>query len=198
VQPRPSQPASGSPRERGFTLIEVMVVVAILAIVARVAMASLGALVPSTTLDAEAQKLMSLVDYLRSEAELQGKTYKLELDLDGNRYREVWPAEMKIALDQDPGELEEHRLGWTPLDNHVRFAGLGVIGEPTLRKGRVQILLDRNGNTSDQVIILRMKSEDLKKLVWTIQIHGLEPGCTLVRDENEHEAYIERIEEGHF
>lgn len=186
------------PGQRGFTLIEILVVVAILAIISRAVLSNLGSIVPSTTMDAEAQRLMSTIDYLRSEAELQGKTYKLELDLDNGRFREIWPAEMKVALDQDPNQLEEQRLGWLPIDERCRFGGYAVLGEPTLRRGRIEMLFNRNGNTADQVIFFRMKSDQLQHMVWTIQIRGLERGAKLVRDEDDREAYLERIEEAHF
>ena len=188
----------GGTRDAGFTLIELLVVIAILAILARTAMSNLGWLVPNTVLDSESQRLMSAIEYLRSEAQLQGKTYKLELDLDAHRFREIWPAEMKIAVDQDPTELEESRLSWITLDDRCKFGGYAVLGQPTLRKGRVEIVLDRNGNTADQTIFLRMKSEDLQKMVWTIQIRGLERAATLVRDEADREAYLEKVEEAHF
>ncbi|MBI5850452.1 MAG: prepilin-type N-terminal cleavage/methylation domain-containing protein [Planctomycetes bacterium] len=182
----------------GFTLIELLVVVAILAILARVGLSQLGSIVPETVLDSESQRLMSLVEYLRSEAQLQGKTYKLELDLELHRYREIWPPEMKVAIDQDPKELEDQRRDWLPLDERCRFAGYAALGQPTLRKGRVEIVLDRSGNTADQMIFLSMKGADLKDLIWTIQIRGLERAAMLVRSFDEKEAYLDRLEEAHF
>lgn len=195
---RSSAGPGGIARDAGFTLIEIMVVIAILAILARLGLNNLGALVPETVLDSESQRLMSAIEYLRSEAQLQGKTYKLELDLDGGRYREIWPPEMKVTIDQDPKQLEEKRLQWTVLDPRARIVGYAVIGEPTLRKGRVEIVLDRNGNTADQMIFVRMKDDDLKQMVWTIQIRGLERAARLVRSFDEKEAYLERIEEANF
>lgn len=194
----PSERPRDAARDAGFTLIEIMVVIAILAILARLGLNNLGALVPETVLDSESQRLMSAIEYLRSEAQLQGKTYKLELDLDGGRYREIWPPEMKVTIDQDPKQLEEKRLQWTVFDPRARIIGYAVIGEPTLRKGRVEIVLDRNGNTADQMIFVRMKDDDLKQMVWTIQVRGLERAARLVRSFDEKEAYLERIEEANF
>lgn len=191
-------PSRSTARIEGFTLIELMVVIAILAILLRSVFANLGAIVPSSTLDAESQRLMAVIDYLRSEAELQGKVYKLELDLDQNRYREVWPPELKVATDQDQKELVEQRQAWIGLDDRVKLGGFAIVGDQTMRKGRVTIVFDRNGNTADQVMFLRMKSESLENMVWSVQIRGLERGCTLVRDETNRESYLQRIEEAHF
>ena len=57
--------------ESGFTLLEIMAVIAILGLVSQLVVMNLGKLVPSTVLDSEASQLMGQVEYLRSEAQLQ-------------------------------------------------------------------------------------------------------------------------------
>lgn len=166
----------------GFTLIELLVVVAIIATIGQIVLANIGALVPSTVLDSDAQKLMSEIEYLRSEAQLQGKSLQLEIDLDHARYRRILPAEMRVTFDQDPEELEAAMLGWNELDSRCRFAGYEVLGSPAVRDGRVRIVLDHNGFTSDQSIYVAMKSEDLAGMVWTIQLRGLDRRANLIKD----------------
>src|SRR5690606_13304866 len=112
----------------GFTLIELMVVIAIIGVVVRVAMLNLGALVPSTILDSESKQVCAHLDYLRSEARLRGQWCALELDLDNHRYRYVLPPERKLAsYEEDAAELP---LSWTPLDKRAAFAGVAVPGLP--------------------------------------------------------------------
>lgn len=190
--------ARGDRHAAGFTLIEVMVVVAILAIVAQAVLTNLGALVPSTLLDAEARKLMAEVETMRSEAQLQGKVLKIELDLDQHRYRRILPAEMRISLEQDPDEFEEARLGWTSLDDRCAIRGYEVIGSPVVRDGRTTIVLDHNGFTADQSIYLGMRSEALEDLVWTIRIRGLDRGGRLVKSESGEESRPTETLEGEF
>ena len=185
-------------RAGGFTLIEIMVVVAILAIVSQLVISNIGAIVPGAVLDSEAQKLMSEIEYLRSEAQLQGKTYKLEIDLDQGRFRRILPPELKVAIDQEPEEYEEATLDWNGLDERVRFGGYEIVGGLVHREGRVVIPIDHNGFTADQTIFLRMKSEDLKDMIWTIQVRGLDRRSQLVRSVDGNEARVEPTTEAAF
>ena len=68
--------------QSGFTLIELMIVVAIMALVVKIVMVNIGALIPSSALDSVAAKIQSELDFIRSEAKIQGKQYKLQFDLD--------------------------------------------------------------------------------------------------------------------
>lgn len=180
----------------GFTLLEIMVVVAIIALAGQIVMVNLAALVPSTLLDSESRQLMGQIEFLRSEAQLQGKSYKLELDLDQSRYRIVLPTEERIASDQT---IEESvSLGWTDMDERIMLAGFAVANGPTARSGRVPIIFDRNGFTGDQMIFLRMRSEDLEKMVWTIQLRGLDRKSRLVTDTEGLEARLPKVEEFNF
>lgn len=178
-------------RADGFTLIEIMVVIAIIAIVGQLVLSNIGAIVPSTVLDSEAQKLMSEIEYLRSESQLQGKTYKLELDLDQGRYRRILPPEMQVAYDQEPEEYEEAELAWSDLDERCKFGGYEIVGGLVERDGRVRIVIDHNGFTADQAIYLRMKSDALEDMVWTIQVHGLDRKAHLVKSVDGEEAKME-------
>ena len=69
---------------------------------------------------------------------------------------------------------------------------------PTARSGRVPIIFDRNGFTGDQMIFLRMRSEDLEKMVWTIQLRGLDRRSRLVTDTEGLEARLPKVEEFNF
>ena len=114
---------------------------------------------------------MSQVEYLRSEAQLQGKTYKLELDLTNQRYRMILPPEEKLVSEQSAAEAIP--LGWTDLDDRVRFVDHSIVGGPSQKDGKTFLVIDPHGFTADQNLILGMKSEALSNMVWTIRIHGL-------------------------
>jgi type II secretion system protein H len=172
---------SPSRQDSGFTLIEIMVVVTILAIVGQLVLSNIGALVPSTVLDSEAQRLMSEIEFLRSESQLQGKTYKVEIDLDKHRYRRILPAEMRVSVEQDERAFEEAALGWTPLDDRARFLSYEPVGGTVYSSGRVTLIIDHQGFTADQIIALGMRSDALKDMVWTIQVRGLDRKARLVK-----------------
>lgn len=76
---------------RGFTLIEVLVVITIVGIVLSMAVLSLGMLGENKQLDTEVRRYVSLVELARDESMLQGREYGLELLQQGYRFVELDP-----------------------------------------------------------------------------------------------------------
>ena len=77
--------------ERGFSLIEILVVVVIIAIVSAVALLSLGLLGADRELEKEARRLASLVEVAQDEAMMQGREFGLEFMTDSYRFVEYDP-----------------------------------------------------------------------------------------------------------
>ena len=184
-------------RVRGFTLIELMVVIAVLALAANLVVVNLGALLPKTSLDGAAKELMGLLETVRTESKLQGKRFAIELDLEGDRYRIVFPPEEEIFSDQvvEPDGLP---LDWHYVDKRVDLAEYRqTFGPPSFDK-RVLIQFDERGFSSDQVIVLRLHEDSKDEFVWTIQIRGLQHRTELVRSEDGTVGLPEIAEEGSF
>ena len=182
------------PAVRGFTLIELMAVVFIVALLVQAVLFNMGALIPTTLLESEANKFIASYDYLRSEAKVQGKRYKLQVDLSKNRWRTVIPPEDRLLSTQV--QPEEMPLEWTMLDERLRYSTYCVAGGQVARQGIVDITIDENGGSADQTLSFRLK-EDEEKL-WTVQIRGLTGQSTLVKSENHQEAHFVAVTEGHF
>ena len=75
-------------RMRGFTLIEILVVVMIVAIVASVAVLSLGVVGDDRELRDEGRRLASLIEVAMDESMLQGREYGIEFMIDAYRFVE--------------------------------------------------------------------------------------------------------------
>ncbi|MGH8221313.1 MAG: type II secretion system minor pseudopilin GspH [Steroidobacteraceae bacterium] len=84
-------PQSLARRARGFTLIEILVVVVIIAIVAVGAILSLSVLGHDDQLDTERDRLVDLLNYARDQASLQTRELGLYCTLDGYRFLEFNP-----------------------------------------------------------------------------------------------------------
>ena len=77
---------------RGFTLIEILVVLVIAGILFSVVVLSLGALGDDRELQREARRLSSLLALASDEAELQGRDFGIEFVLQGYRFVEYDPV----------------------------------------------------------------------------------------------------------
>ncbi|MBK8100509.1 MAG: prepilin-type N-terminal cleavage/methylation domain-containing protein [Planctomycetes bacterium] len=180
----------------GFTLTELLVVVAIFGLLMAIVAPNLGSFVPSAKLDAAAKTLVHQIDFLRSEARIHGKRYELELDLDKARWRRVVPPEEKITTDQDVRTLEPWYENWQTFEDGVQFGGAGDALNGMARHKIYKIVFDENGLTGDQAIVLKLADEP--NLVWTILLRGLTGRATIETDTQGHERRLDDIREGAF
>jgi general secretion pathway protein H len=78
-------------RLKGFTLIEILVVVIIVATISGIALMSIGLIGDDRDLDTERQRLVSLIETAQDEATLQGREFGLELMTSTYRFVEFDP-----------------------------------------------------------------------------------------------------------
>ena len=180
----------------GFTLVEIMVVIAILGLSVRLVTTNLGALVPATVLDSEANRLMGMIEYIRSEAQLQGKIFKVEFDLDRHRWRVVMPAEDRLVSSEAVGEAIP--MQWQYLDRRVSFGGFHRMDGHTARSQVSTLVLDENGYTTGTMIYFRNRKDPPDDYVWTVQIYGLEPRSRLLTNVEGVEPRLEPVNASHF
>ena len=158
-----------------------MVVVMILGLVLRIVVVNMGAFIPSSALDAQANQLRFTLDYLRSEAKIQGKPYTLELDLDKHRTRILLPTEDKLVTTEEDTLEANIALGWQPLEEWVKFYGHGYWGREIHTKDVIKVTFDENGFTADQTIYFEYDTEDNQR-VWAVHMFGLNGTTTVVRN----------------
>ena len=100
--------------QRGFTLIEIMVVVLIIAILVGAAVLSMGTLGSDRELQREAQRLQALLQLMQEEALMQGRDYGVEIRADGygflvfdhEQFAWAYPAAEDLLIEHAlPGEL---------------------------------------------------------------------------------------------
>ena len=78
-------------RNRGFSLIELLVVITIVGIVMSIALLSLGLLGDDRDLQTEGRRVIALVQVAQDEAIMQGREFGLELMADSYRFVEYDP-----------------------------------------------------------------------------------------------------------
>lgn len=105
---RMTQPGVPSPgRARGFTLVELIIVMALLAVAAALAVPSLARSLRERNLDGEAARFLALTEYARDEAVSQGIPMVVWVDVKQGR----WGAGPKEGFDGDAARAREFALG---------------------------------------------------------------------------------------
>ena len=115
--------------QRGFTLIEIMVVVIIVATVVSIALLSVGVVGEDNELDKERRRLATLIEMAQDDAMMQGREFGIEIMRTSYRFVEFDPLTRQWA--QVPFD-DLYRLRFLP--EGVEFAlylSLIHISEPT-------------------------------------------------------------------
>jgi len=183
-------------RERGFTLIELLVVLAIVALLLAMIVPNLGALVPSARLQGSGKAIQRRLDWVRSEARIQGKWMAMDFDLEHGRWRIVYPPEQKLTLDQEEWTLQERADDWLPLETDVVFAGAGDAKNGMTSKGVYRLVFDEYGFTGDQLVALKLASDP--KMTWSLSIQGLSGRVTIDESEEGEIPVPDIVSEGAF
>lgn len=88
--------------ERGFTLIEILVVVIIIAIISSIGLMSMSLISDDRELETERKRLASLIEIARDEAMMQGRELGLELMTSTYRFVEFDPYQSRWS--EIPGD----------------------------------------------------------------------------------------------
>jgi general secretion pathway protein H len=162
---RPSS-AARDHSQRGFTLIELMVVVVIIGVVIAGTVLAIGATGDDTQLEEERDRLVAMTQYVRERGELQTREYGLRLAPNAYQYV-VYESRTGAWLTDDlDTTLRERRLP-VGLDFLLVVEGREVVIEKPKDVGQLkdavaeltpQVMLFSNGDTSDFAITLRRRS----------------------------------------
>ncbi|MFK7741639.1 MAG: Tfp pilus assembly protein FimT/FimU [Planctomycetota bacterium] len=188
-----------NPSSAGFSLIEIMVAVALVGLGVAIVVPNLSALVPESRIDGAAKKLREKLVLMRSEARIQAKKMAVEIDLDRERYRLVFPpedrltSEDKVVKDEDLGDSQKD---WIAVDPDVDLAAAGDARNGLAEKDLYQVVFDEYGFSADQVIALRLKSDPT--MTWTLSVRGLTGKVELHKNEEGVIFQPDYVEEGNF
>ena len=148
--------------QRGFTLLEIMVVVLLIGLMFSAATANLGRFLPASRSEKTVRTLISQMEIARTSAIAFGRPYHFEMDMDKEQYRIVTPFDEdgKFALTAE----ERTDLGWTSVD-----AGMNL-----------ETIIDATGwKTDEGVFVLDYDSSGAARDFTLFLVNEFAPGFDL-------------------
>ncbi|HTF57602.1 MAG TPA: prepilin-type N-terminal cleavage/methylation domain-containing protein [Planctomycetota bacterium] len=164
---------------RGFTLIELIVVVLILTLMTGLAVARLDFLVPKYRLRAATRETAAVLKQARSRAASIGRDIYVRIHLSDGRYEMLVPFEVEsqVALPPDippelipPPEYRYESLFQSELPKDVQFVNviLGTETDQTITSGNAQIRISPFGASDHVIVNFRLEDRDA-----AIRLNGL-------------------------
>jgi general secretion pathway protein H len=164
-----SRVRAGRARARGFSLMEIMVVVAIVGLVTAVVIINFAGSNRDTELEKEAQRLDALFGYVREQAELQTRDYGFRVNDKAYSFVvfDVIANQWRLVEEDDSMREREFPEGIEPI---VVVEGRRIVldakkRETDLKDFSPQLLIFSNGDLSSFEITLRREgSKDLARI----------------------------------
>ena len=160
----------------GFTLVEILVVVAIAGMIVGTVSLSMEALVPGERLNASIRELASELSRARTEAISRNMEYRIEYDLDNDRYRLATPLKVgggTVETYDDPDDDELRFYGpWNKLQTGVAFRSL-VLADTVQEEGVWFVRFDSLGAATDHSVILTQPAYDNAFTIEVLPLTGL-------------------------
>lgn len=147
-----SRAARGTDIPRGFSIIELMLVIAILAIASVVIVPQLANLSPKYRLRAGARELAATVAQVRTDAILAGSAQTVVYDLD----RQLYGGR---GLDETGKPVSEGQEELLELPDEIRIAKIVLPDEKTYTSGRKSLEIDPALALGSHIIVLENEAK---------------------------------------
>ncbi len=151
----------------GFSMVEMLAVCVILGLMATLVAVSWRAMLPHEELHSAVRGLAATLQSARSEAIARNGEYRIQYDLEKERYRTVTPFKAGGGL--AAREEERLALSWIDLPKSVQFSRVVIDGIEYV-KGLVFVRFDPLGAASGHSITFVQKPDDS---YYTVDVQGL-------------------------
>jgi type II secretion system protein H len=156
-------------RSRGFSLMEIMVVIAIIGLVSAMVIVQFSGSSRDSELDKEAERLEALFSYAREQAELQTRDYGFRVTSIGYSFVvfDVIAEEWRLAEEDDALRERQFPEGIEPL---VVVEGRAVVLDH--RKKEIEdfsphVLIFANGDVSSFEVFLHREGSEARARIYT-------------------------------
>lgn len=149
-----------TPRSRAFTLMELLVTLALLGLTFGMVFFQLDGMLPGRRLASDARTLGSQLEQARNVAVVSGFKVSFEYDLEDHTWRMYHPFELADDKKSVAGEGETILYDWTELSETILFADIVLGDGAPITSGQVVVTFEPRGiATGHTVHLTREESE---------------------------------------
>jgi prepilin-type N-terminal cleavage/methylation domain-containing protein len=162
---------------RGFTLIELMVVVAILGLAMSAVFTGGSALLPQARLRSSATTMAVALEQVRTTAVLKQEPLIFAYDLEGRGYEAYYPYDRDERGENiGPGRTPVRE--WAPLEPGIAFAEVRLPGSSARDRGYVPLMITALGRIPPhEVVIVNPDYADVE--IMTVRVSGIANRSTI-------------------
>lgn len=161
---------------RGFTLIELMLVVLALGMLSTIVYMSWEAVLPRTQLNTAVRELAAALQQCRSDAISRGLPFTLEYYFSADEthprgYRVITPFRAGGAGGLAAWDEQRRAMPWQALPEGIELRRITIDGVE-YTQGSCSVVFDARGSATDHVILLAQVGSDYENL-YTIEVQAL-------------------------
>ena len=173
LRPRHDRSRTLDRAQRGFTVIELMVVIIVIGLISGTVAMTIEAMLPRARLNSEVRALAATLQGARSDSIARNAEFFVEYDLDNEAYRVVTPFSSEGGLMRFMEE-EEARLAfdWHNMADGVELASVYLTGNQ-MSEGIVRVRFDPLGAASDHAVVLVQPSYENFYTIEVLALTGL-------------------------
>ena len=169
---------------RGFTLLELMVVIVLIGVGVSVVAIRSGALLPQTKLQAQAERIAGVLDQARQQAVLENETIEMVLYLSPHETHGVQGFETRYIYElDDDGEVVGPGftpiIEFKPMEEDTELREVRVPGSDPRREGAVNLTISPLGRAPAVDIVVH-NPEFPEDEVYTIRVDPLIPASRVM------------------
>jgi prepilin-type N-terminal cleavage/methylation domain-containing protein len=144
-------------RRRGFTIVELMLVVALIGLIASIVTVSWRAVLPYEELNAEVRRLSNLIQTARSEAISRSSEYQVVYDLGTREYWLLPPFGEDGSFEPEPEKRTPLLRRQLPLE--ISFESVTIDDERFESNEQVFVRFDAVGSSNAHTVVLKQSGE---------------------------------------
>ena len=169
-------PLPRDPDERGFSFVELMVVLAILSFAFAYAVLHLDGATGSARLSSAARQVGTTIEFLRGHAIQARRPIELYLDLDHGKWRIVLPPR---PSEREADRQEQEDVLYTEdvfLPPNIRFEGVQLDAQDSQNSGEMVLTFSPLGEIAPNGFLVRLVSDEIaddERSRFSIEVNGL-------------------------